>query len=70
MLKNLIGAFIGAKAEQKSGHALVGAAAGATAVALVKRSLPLAIGLAVGVAGMELLSRYRAKGVRTIPAFD
>jgi hypothetical protein len=42
MLKNMIGAFLGAKAEQKSGHPLIGAAVGATAVAIAKRSLPVA----------------------------
>jgi hypothetical protein len=70
MLKNMIGAFLGAKAEKKSGNPLVGAAVGATAVAIAKRSLPVAIGLAVGVAGMELLSRYRSRSIPGVPAFD
>ncbi len=69
MLKNLLGAFIGSKIEQKSGHPLTGAVVGATAVAIARRSLPLAVGLALGVAAMELASRYRTRQ-SALPAFD
>ncbi len=69
MLKNLLGAFIGSKIEQRTGHPVAGAVIGATAVSIAKRSLPLAIGLAAGVAAMELFSRYKARQV-ALPAFD
>lgn len=69
MLKNLLGAFIGSKIEQKSGHPLTGAVVGAAAVSIAKRSLPVAVGLALGVAAMELASRYRARQ-SAIPAFE
>jgi hypothetical protein len=59
MLKNLLGAFIGAKVEEKSGKPLLGAAAGATAVAIAKRSLPLAIALAAVGAGIAGYMAYR-----------
>jgi hypothetical protein len=61
VLKNLLGAFIGATVKEKSGHPISGALVGAAAVSLARRSLPLAIGLALGVAAMELVSRYRAR---------
>ncbi len=61
MLKNILGAFVGAKVQEKSGHPLTGAVVGAAAVSLARRSLPVAIGLALGVAAMELVSRYRAR---------
>jgi hypothetical protein len=61
MLKTLLGAFLGAKVEERSGHPITGAVVGAAAVSLARRSLPLAIGLALGVAAMELASRYQAR---------
>lgn len=66
MLKTLLGAFIGAKVEQKAGHPLTGAVVGTAAVALARRSLPLAIGLALGALAVEQLNKRRARGV---PAF-
>ena len=69
MLKNLLGAFIGAKVEQNSGRPLTGAVVGTAAVALAKRSLPVAIGLALGVVAMEVASRYRSRTI-AIPAFE
>ena len=68
MLKTLLGAFVGAKVQEKSGHPVTGAVVGAAAVSLARRSLPLAIGLALGIAAMELVSRYRARQA-SIPAF-
>ena len=68
MLKTLLGAFVGARVREKSGHPVTGAVVGAAAVSLARRSLPLAIGLALGVAAMELVSRYRARQA-AIPAF-
>jgi hypothetical protein len=59
MLKELLGAFVGAKVEQKSGKPLLGAAAGATAVAVARRSWPLAIALAVAGAGVASYLAYR-----------
>ncbi len=68
MLKNLLGAFIGAKVEQKSGHPLTGAVVGTAVVALAKRSLPLAIGLALGAVAVEYLNKRRERSA--IPAFE
>jgi hypothetical protein len=60
-IKDLLGAFIGAKVQEKSGHPMTGAVVGAAAVALARRSLPLAIGLALGLAAIELAARYRTR---------
>jgi hypothetical protein len=68
MLKNLLGTFIGAKVEQRAGHPLAGAVVGTAAVALARRSLPLAIGLALGAVAVDYLNKRRARG--TVPAFN
>jgi hypothetical protein len=59
MFKELLGAFVGAKVEEKSGKPLLGAAVGVTAVAVAKRSWPLAIALAVAGAGVAAYMAYR-----------
>jgi len=69
MLKTILGAFVGAKVQDRAGHPLTGAVVGAAAVNLARRSLPLAIGLALGVAAMELMSRYRARQA-ALPVFE
>jgi len=40
MLKTLLGAFVGARVQERSGHPLTGAVVGAAAVSLARRSLP------------------------------
>jgi len=70
MLKTMLGAFIGSEVEQTSGHPLAGAAAGAAMVAIARRSLPVAIGLALGVAAIGVASRYRKRTAGVVPAFN
>ena len=69
MLKNLLGAFVGAKAQANTGHPLAGAVVGATAMAIARRSLPVAVGLALGVVAMEMVGRYRAR-TTMVPAAE
>ncbi len=69
MLKTLLGAFVGAKVRENTGHPLTGAVVGAAAVGLARRSLPVAVGLALGVAAMELVSHYRTRKL-ALPALD
>ena len=60
MFRNLLGAFIGSKIEQGGGKPVTGAVVGAVAMAIAKRSLPLAIGVALGVGVLDHLAKRRA----------
>ena len=60
MFRNLLGAFIGSRVEQGAGKPVTGAVVGALAMAVAKRSLPLAIGVALGVGMLDYLSKRRA----------
>lgn len=60
MFRNLLGAFIGSKIEQRAGKPLTGAVVGAVAMAAAKRSLPLAVGVALGVGALDYLAKRRA----------
>lgn len=67
MLKNFLGAFVGSRMQARAGHPVAGAVVGAAAMSLARRSLPLAVGLAVGVAALDLITRKRARP-RALPA--
>ena len=59
MLKNILAAFIGARVEKNANKPVLGAVLGVAALAVARRSLPLALGIAGGMVVMEQMAKRR-----------